>query len=255
MPLFSIIIPTFNSEAVLKDCLESISTQSFKNYEVILVDGKSTDATIDIVKMFSNKIDSIKWISEYDKGIYDAMNKGIEMAKGKYLLFFGSDDTLYSKTVLEQISKIIETNTADVVYGNVISKVFNGVYDGEFTFSKLSEKNICHQAIFFKKIVFDKIGGFNLKYKMCADYDHNIRWFFSSKISRLYVDLIITNYGDSGYSSFNRDLVFDKDRNIKFMTHGIGKLSTSELLVLLEKEKNKLVVKLKRIILRIFRKK
>lgn len=248
--LFSIIIPTFNSEAVLKDCLESILIQSFKNYEVIIVDGKSSDTTIDIVNIYSNKINSIKWISENDRGIYDAMNKGIEMANGGYLFFLGSDDTLYSKTVLDQLSEILKTNNVDVIYGNVISKVFNGVYDGEFTFSKLSKKNICHQAIFLKKTVFNRIGGFNLKYKGCADYDHNIRWFFSSKISRLHMDLIITNYGDGGYSSLNRDLVFDKDRNIKFFIHGIGKLSAYELLCLLKKEKSKLVTKLKRVIKR-----
>ena len=69
---------------------------------------------------------------------------------------------------------------------------------------------------------------------MCADYDHNIRWFFLSRISRLYVDIIITNYCDGGYSSLNRDLVFDEDRNIKFLIRGIGKLPASELLALLE---------------------
>ena len=251
--LFSIIIPTYNSEKDIGICLESISGQSFSNYEVIIVDGKSEDSTIDVIEKYVKQFDHLHWVSESDNGIYDAMNKGIRMAKGRYLFFLGSDDTFYSITVLEQISKIIHTNNVDVIYGNVISKVFNGVYDGEFTYSKLCRKNICHQAIFLKKTGFDKIGGFNLKYKMCADYDHNIRWFFSSKISRLYVDLIITNYGDSGYSSSNRDLAFDKDRNIKCIKYGIGKLTTYELFGLLKKEKNNMVDRIKRSLIRFYK--
>jgi glycosyltransferase involved in cell wall biosynthesis len=251
--LFSIIIPTYNSERDIGVCLESICSQSFSNYEVIIVDGKSEDSTMDVIKKYVNQFDHINCVSESDNGIYEAMNKGVKMAKGSYLFFLGSDDSFYSISVLAQISKIIRTKNVDVIYGNVISEIFNGVYDGEFTYSKLCRKNICHQSIFLKQTVFDRIGGFNLKYKMCADYDHNIRWFFSSKISRLYVDLIITNYGDSGYSSSNRDLAFDNDRHIKCIKHGIGKLSINELLGLLKKEKNNLVSRIKQSIIRFYK--
>ena len=222
---FSIILPTFNSEAFLENCLNSIYCQTFKNYEVVIIDGKSTDSTLNIIKQYSGKIENLKLISEPDKGIYDAMNKGIKVATGEYLLFLGSDDTLYKSTTLENVSKANVINTADVFYGNVMSQRFNGVYDGEFSYYKLSKKNICHQAIFFKKSVFKTIGLFNLKYKSHADWDHNIRWFFSSKISKQFIDIIITNYADGGYSSLNKDLEFEKNKNRTLLIKGIGKLS------------------------------
>lgn len=234
--LFSIIIPTFNSEAFLENCLNSIYCQTFKNYEVVIIDGKSTDSTLNIIKQYSGKIENLKLISEPDKGIYDAMNKGVKVATGKYLLFLGSDDTLYKSTTLENVSKANVINTVDVFYGNVMSQRFNGIYDGEFSYYKLSKKNICHQAVFLKKSVFETIGLFNLKYKSHSDWHHNIRWFFSSKISKQFIDVIITNYADGGYSSLNYDFVFEKDRNKILLFKGMGKLTNKQYKAILKKE-------------------
>ncbi len=164
------------------------------------------------------------------------MNKGVKVATGEYLLFLGSDDTLYKSTTLENVSKANVINTVDVFYGNVMSQRFNGVYDGEFSYYKLSKKNICHQAIFFKKSVFETIGLFNLKYKSHADWHHNIRWFFSSKISKQFIDVIITNYADGGYSSLNYDFVFEKDRNKLLLFKGMGKLTNKQYKAILKKE-------------------
>jgi hypothetical protein len=135
-------------------------------------------------------------------------------------------------------------NKYDVVYGNVTSPRFNGVYDGEFTYSKLAEQNICHQAIFLNKVVFKKIGKFNLRYKAHADWDHNIRWFFSSKVSKIFIDLIIASYADGGVSS-NGDSVFKKDINGILLKYGIGKLTNSKLIdicntILNNESKNKI---------------
>ena len=228
-PLISIIIPTFNSEATLDIALTSIVNQTYKNWEVIILDGLSTDKTLVVSKEFQLKFQNINIISEADKGIYDAMNKGIRLAKGEWLYFMGSDDYLYEVTTFEQFLKLENVKHVDVVYGNVYSNRFSGMYDGGFSYEKLTRKNICHQAIFLKKRVFKKIGKFNLKYKRQADWDHNIRWFFSSKISKMYADMIIANYADSGFSSMYADDIFKMDKYFLFLKKGIGKLTNTHL--------------------------
>lgn len=207
---FSIIIPTFNSEKTLKQCLNSVVSQTFKDYEVIIIDGLSSDSTLRTIKKYSAQYELIRWISEKDSGIYDAMNKGIKLAKGEWLYFLGSDDSLFSSDTLNQIQK--ELQDFDVVYGNVTSSRFNGIYDGPFTKEKIYEKNICHQAILYNKRVFQKIGGFNLKYRSQADWDHNLSWFLSDKIRKTYVDVIIANYADGGFSSLNADTFYQMKR-------------------------------------------
>ncbi len=229
-PLFSIIIPAYNSGTTLSVALDSIANQTFENWEVLIIDGFSTDHTIGIAEKYQKRFSNIKIFSEKDKGIYDAMNKGIDLARGDWLYFMGSDDFLYENTTLEQFLNHKEIKNNDVVYGNVYSTRFNGVYDGEFIYSKLITKNICHQSIFFRKSVFKKIGNFNLKYESHADWHHNIRWFFSSKVLKLYVNQIITNYADGGFSSLKNDEVFGRDKHFLLMTKGIAKLSDSELM-------------------------
>ena len=118
-PLFSIIIPTFNSSKTLKECLDSLFEQSFNSYEVLIIDSVSTDATLSVLKEYTSKYPNIKVYSEKDNGIYDAMNKGMSLAKGDWLYFLGSDDTFYNSRVLSHVSNAIGNTTKKVVYGNV----------------------------------------------------------------------------------------------------------------------------------------
>ena len=118
-PLISIIIPTFNSEVTLDIALESIINQTYDNLEILILDGLSTDKTIEISKEYQNKFSELRIFSEKDKGIYDAMNKGINYAKGEWLYFMGSDDSLFESTTLEQFTGLIGIEDIDVVYGNV----------------------------------------------------------------------------------------------------------------------------------------
>jgi glycosyltransferase involved in cell wall biosynthesis len=198
-PIVSIIIPTYNAASTLEETFKSIISQTYSHYEILVIDGKSTDPTLDIVRKYDTHIK--KWISEKDQGIYDAMNKGIEMAKGDYLYFMGSDDVFYSDRVLESLFMEAGNLNYEVVYGNVIKKSKGIVYDGEFNPLKLKEKNICHQAIFTHRRVFDKIGKFNTRYKILADWDFNIRWFTNKNISRRFVHLTIAVYNDISSSS------------------------------------------------------
>lgn len=220
-PFFSIIIPTYNSSATLTDCIESIVAQSFNNLEVLIIDAVSNDNTIKIAESYSTKLLSIKIVSEKDKGIYDAMNKGIKLSTGSWLYFMGSDDKLYDSTILQSIVETIDKNPGvEIVYGNVFSERFNGLYDGAFSYSKILKKNISHQAIFFNKKVFEKTGYFDLKYKAQSDWDHNLKWILSEKIEKKYVELTIAFYADGGFSSLHGDTEFNRDLRTNYLRYG-----------------------------------
>ncbi|MGC3979002.1 MAG: glycosyltransferase [Paludibacteraceae bacterium] len=137
MSFFSIIIPTYNSASTLQKCLESVISQIFENYEVIIVNGVSNDKTLQLAHDFND--DRIRVLCEPDEGIYDAMNKGIKLAKGEWLYFSGSDDSLYDSSVLTNVFSLIMNAKVDVVYGDVLMEKINEVYDGEFTFEKLKD--------------------------------------------------------------------------------------------------------------------
>ncbi|MDP5158577.1 MAG: glycosyltransferase [Flaviramulus sp.] len=229
-PLFSIIIPTYDSGSTLSVALDSIFNQTFTDLEVLVIDGLSSDKTLDIVKNYKNKFNNIRIYSENDQGIYDAMNKGIDLAMGEWLFFMGSDDFFYETTTLEKLLKYTDVEDNTVLYGSVYSTRFNGIYDGEFTYSKLTKKNICHQSMFFNKKIFKMIGKFNLKYVSHADWDHNFRCFFSSKVKCIYVNQIIANYADGGFSSLNQDHIFNNDKFFKIINLGVGKLTFQELI-------------------------
>lgn len=213
---FSIIIPTYCSGKTLSKCLQSVVNQSNSNYEVWLIDGISTDNTIDIIKHYQQLNPAINYISEKDKGIYDAMNKGIDLVKGEWVYFLGSDDTLYDENVLMAIAEKISQTDAEVIYGNVLMhghnqwNLDNVIFDGEYNTEKLIDRNINHQAIFYKKTVFQKNGKFNLSYITSADFDFNMRCYANTKFS--YIDLIIADFNLGGHSTHVEDKEFYKDR-------------------------------------------
>jgi len=212
---FSIIIPTFNSGKTLERCFDSIAAQSYQNLEVICVDGCSADDTLEIIADYSSRV-NIKYSSESDQGIYDAMNKGLTMASGNWLYFLGSDDTFFSDEVLTDIAKNIETTNAEVVYGNVIMRgqnqwnLHNVVFDGLYTIEKFIDRNICHQAIFYKHTVFQKNGNFDLTYPTNADFDFNMRCYANTTF--VYADVIVANFYVGGQSTQHDDERFHQHR-------------------------------------------
>lgn len=190
----SIITPTYNSGKTLRDTLESVLKQTYTNYEHIIVDGASKDDTIQIIKENKEKYKGkLKYISEKDSGIYDAMNKGIKIASGDIIGFLNSDDIYANEKVLEKIvNKFKETN-CDGTYANLVfmdeetmaipkriwkekrGKVENGWHPA-------------HPTLYLKKQVYDKIGMFNLKYKIAADFDFMIRMLLDKQIKLEYID-------------------------------------------------------------------
>ncbi len=213
----SIIICTYNSVGYLETALPSILVQTFKDYEVLIIDGTSTDGTLGIINDYKNKFaGKLRWISEKDAGIYDAMNKGIDLAQGEWLYFLGSDDVFFDENVLGRVAKELDGDVS-VVYGDVAIENDGRLYDGIFIPEKLIEKNISHQAIFYKKNIFDLLGKYNIEYKTLADWDFNMRWMNSGDIKNKYVSSVIARLSKGGASKkiFDQKFYADFEENIK----------------------------------------
>ena len=150
-PKISVITVVYNGEKYLEHTIQSVINQTYKNLEYIIIDGGSTDGTIDIIKKYKTKIDY--WISEKDKGIYDAMNKGINVANSNsYLLFLNAGDSFYNNQTLKKIfQKYIDNNTG-IIYGKTSTgkKILN--YNKQITLKDMAQgMMICHQSTFLKK--------------------------------------------------------------------------------------------------------
>lgn len=189
-PMFSIIIPTLNVAAVLPACLDSIARQTCGDFELVLVDGGSTDETLDIANIFAPNLGERLIIHrDTDQGVYDAMNRGVDLATGTWLLFLGADDSLYEADTLARVAAFIgEHEPSDLVYGDVIMRSTNFRWGGAFDLDRLLfKRNICHQAIFYRRGLFGTIGPYNLRYRVLADWDFNIRCFSNPALVTRYM--------------------------------------------------------------------
>lgn len=234
-PLISIIIPTLNAADTITECLISISGQTYKAVEIIIIDGNSTDGTVEIIESFQKTM-PIKYYSEPANGIYDAMNKGIEKATGSYLYFLGSDDTIYDQNVLQEIAEIIKDGNEKVIYGNVKMNGENQwvkdgtLYGGEFDLKRLFSHNIPHQAIFYPCNLFKKIGNYNTRYSLFADHDMNIRAF--AKYEFRYTDLLVAHFTVGGASTRFKDEEFQKDKIKNIIQYYHDRLNSKEFIPL-----------------------
>ena len=212
-PLFSIILPTHRVETVIGECLESILRQTHADYEILVMDGGSNDKTLELVSKRAAVFDGrLTLRSEKDTGVYDAMNKGISLAKGEWLYFLGADDRLHDPHVLERASQFFHRHPdRHLVYGDVIMRSDSRRYDGGFDLNKLlHQRNICHQAIFYRRTVFDKVERYNLHYRIWADWDLNIRCFQHPELLHQHLDLVVADYNDTSGVSMAEDPEFRK---------------------------------------------
>jgi glycosyltransferase involved in cell wall biosynthesis len=211
---FSIVIPSYNCVSTVSKTIESILKQKFKSFEILIMDGLSSDGTIDNIKTYVDE--RLYFFSEKDNGIYDAMNKGIKIAKGEWIYFMGADDVLYNDDVLLNMSTEISKTSETVLYANVKIKgdcpwgKDGDIYAGRFDLKKLLSQNISHQAVFYKKTLFEELGLFNVNYRINADWDFNLHCF--SKLNFHYCDNIIALYAAGGISSVGVDANYFHDR-------------------------------------------
>jgi glycosyltransferase involved in cell wall biosynthesis len=153
-PKLVIITPAYNSEKWIASCIGSVISQTYGNIEHFIVDGKSADRTIDVIKSFQAENSQVKYISEKDNGIYDAMNKGIRLSSGNWIYFLGSDDILHDERVVESVLCTDENTSYDFIYGNVAFRGPEEFTNGKYNSFKLIRENICHQSIFYNRRLF-----------------------------------------------------------------------------------------------------
>jgi glycosyltransferase involved in cell wall biosynthesis len=201
-PIFSIITVVLNGEKFLRETIDSVKNQSFKNYEYIIIDGGSNDKTLDIIKEYSEHIDF--WISEKDRGLYDAFNKGILMAKGKYIGIINSDD-IYKVNALEIINEYFSNNPKiDFVFGSV--KKHWGILHGYrpkkiyYSWGFYSSHST---GFFIKKESANKVGLYDLRYKYHADYDFFFRMIVKNRLKGIATrkDEVTGVFRRGGFSS------------------------------------------------------
>ena len=218
MPLISVITINYNNAEGLEKTISSVVNQSFQDFEFLIIDGCSIDKSIDIVKQTSRVN---YWVSEKDNGIYDAQNKGIKQAKGDYLLFLNSGDTLFNNDVFQSLSKFFNENKYGIIYGNtnlINENKSNQVLcpPEKLDLNYLFRHNINHQSCFIKRKLFDKYGMYDKKYKICADFDFFFKVFVDSPMSYFYSNCTICNYEVGGLSSNkdNYELVVSEKQSI-----------------------------------------
>lgn len=202
MKQLSIITICFN-EPNLEETCESIVNQTWQDFEWIVIDGGSNKETLNIFEKYKYRID--KFVSEPDNGIYNACNKGIKLATGKYLNFMNAGDSFYHNEILKIFNCISNTTSSDVYYGEC-ELVLNDKNKSLSHFpNKISSvffilSNICTQGMFIDKKLFDLFGGFCENYKACADYEKWLQ-FFTNQINFEYLPIIVAKYDLNGISS------------------------------------------------------
>jgi glycosyltransferase involved in cell wall biosynthesis len=203
-PKISIITPVFNAQNTIAQTINSVLSQNYSNLEYIIVDGKSTDDTLKIIEQLKDERTIV--ISEKDKGIYDAMNKGILKSTGEIIGIINADD-YYLPNVLTKVAQTYLKTNAEIVYGNLkkIKEINNQIFEKDLT-PDLSlmpkEMGIFHPSTFVKKSVYETIGIFNTKYKLAADYDFLLRAYMA-KIKFVYLNEILTAFRVGGASNLS----------------------------------------------------
>lgn len=227
----SLITVTFNSEKYLEGCIRSVIEQEYKNIEHIIIDGKSVDGTLSIIKKYESHI--AQWISETDRGMYDAINKGIKMATGDIIGILSSDDILASPDVIGSIVKAFEEHNTDTIYGdleyvetNDTSLIYR-VWKGKpYKRSRFKTGWMpAHPTFYIKRELIDKYGGYENHYYSAADYEFMARYLFKHRLSAYYLPKLIVKMRRGGQSNNNikkrlranrRDYLAMKKNNIPF---------------------------------------
>ena len=211
LPKFSIITVNLNNVLGLRKTIDCLMRQTFLDYEYIIIDGGSIDGSVEVIKEFTNKI--TYWVSEPDNGIYSAMNKGIKVAKGHFICFLNSGDEFFSKYSLLVFSDSISNSTAELFFCNyiVIHEVTGKIKCWDVSCvndrSDLLPHTFLHNATFYSKDLFERIGLFNEKFKICADHD----WYMNAIINNrvrfqiIPIHISVCN-GGKGISALQPDL-------------------------------------------------
>ena len=207
LPKITIITVAYNSANTIRDTINSITNQDYKNIEYIIIDGGSNDGTIDIIKEFPDTVDY--YISEKDKGIYDAMNKGIIAATGDIIGILNSDDFYPNNFILSNVAKSFYQEQCDAVYGDLVyvhmqdtSRIVRYWQAGTYTTAKL--KNgwmLPHPTFFVKSSIYNRFGLYSTELKQAADYKMILKLLYKHNISASYIPMILVKMRMGGASN------------------------------------------------------
>ena len=210
----SVITINRNNAVGLEKTLQSVAAQTFKEFEYIVVDGASTDASVEVIKKHESEFVHFKWISEPDKGIYNAMNKGIRMASGEYIQVLNSADCFAAPDVMERMLSALEkAGNPSILYGNMVKcfpdgrKLVDKCFAGQdITMLGMYMGSLNHDPVYIHRDLFEKYGCYDENLKIVSDW----KWFFQAIIlggeKPKYVDLDVTLFDMTGISETNKDL-------------------------------------------------
>lgn len=207
-PTFTIITVCWNAGELLRPTMESLQRQSCRDYEYLVVDGASNDHSLEVIRSYGDLVDLC--VSERDLGIYDAMNKGIGLAKGRWLHFLNANDYFPDDRVLARVKAQIDGHPgAEIVYGDAYFREADATRLFRFDWLNrwnLRAEHLCHQSVFARRELFDRFGSFNLDYRINADYDWLLR-VFQAGVSGRYLGFPVISYDTCGVSSRNPEAV------------------------------------------------
>ncbi|MES2567379.1 MAG: glycosyltransferase family 2 protein [Bacteroidota bacterium] len=206
----SIITINYNNKSGLQKTIESVVAQTYKDFEYIVIDGGSNDGSFNVIKDYEKKISY--WVSEKDSGIYNAMNKGIVQAKGKFCLFLNSGDWLVDRDILDRVFSL--KSEEDIVYGNIL-KVYSATkiecdkapQRSVLTLADMFFSTLNHPSTFIKRRLFDEYGLYNEEYQIVSDWAFFLKVIGVYNVSVKYIDVDISCYDMTGVSSSNGKLV------------------------------------------------
>lgn len=198
-PLVSVVTVVFNGAEHIEETILSVASQTYPNIEHIVIDGGSTDGTVKIIRKYDATLGY--WASENDTGVYDAMNKGIDLVfdPDSYILFANADDRLYSAEAVERV--ISASGGEELVYGKMVlaDEQVSAIVGRRVEIKDLALQTLCHPATFVRRRVFDTVGKFDTSYTIAADYDHIVRCF-AAPVSTRFVDVIVSRMRMGGLS-------------------------------------------------------
>lgn len=197
--------------------MDSVFNQTFTDYEYLIIDGGSIDGSSDEIKNHANKL--VYWVSEKDKGIYNAMNNGIAHAKGEYLLFLNSGDYLINDDILQEV--VNELDGTGIIYGNVLlvinsEKLWTGHYPATLSFHHFVDSSLPHPSSFIQRSLFDKVGFYDEKLKIIADWKFFLDAICGFNVSYKHIDKTISVYDHNGLSSMpeNQEVIQREKRAV-----------------------------------------
>jgi len=227
----SVITVSFNSQNTLRQTIESVLSQNYDNVEFILIDGGSTDWTLDIINNYKDRINF--FVSEPDKGIYDAMNKGIIAASGDVIGILNSDDFYTDEAIIKKVSDKFHESTCDAVYGDLLyvksmdaSKIFRYWKSGSFSVKKLRKGwMLPHPTFFVKKSVYEKYGLYNTQFNSASDYDMILRLLYKYKMKVEYIPSILVKMrmGGASNSSIQNRIRANKEDGLAWSKNQLNK--------------------------------